>query len=962
MGGNNKYSHFILALVLLISTVLFTVSSATAVQENFNAAALQNIISMCACDLSANTISVLNTGDITSVYSLDQEGTAAQWSTVAPQAFALEHGEQKTITQFINVPCRARGEYTLNTKINTLFGLRKDLQQTVRITNCPNVEIQPIGSSTFETCPCSQSQYQFEIKNTGNHAEEYKIAVNVPSSITKDAITLSNDVLILEPNERKIIFVFTNLDCGVYGDQTFTLTVLARGSQVFSKVNFGANIVKCYDYALSAKTDAVIACKGVNTTIPVAIKSQSGIANEYRTGIVGPAWITLPEHSLFVSGGEQGIINLLAAPSSGTNETVEIVVNTVTKRGDEYRALDLAVEPQNCYDHEFIFELSALTQEKCRPKDHGVLLVNSGTKPARVNITLVAPEWMELTGVPNDGAGHVKLAPQQHAEFFIKSNPPCDFEGEQSFDLVASYADAEEPLTTSTNTLRVITSEQVHAVNTDLSRISIDYNKRSTPVTITHTGTDKATYELELLASAWMTLDKKYLTLAPGEVATVNLTTAPEPDVPQDTYNATIIAHAFGMNTKSQNEFVVHLYKNKYYETTFTFWNTYHRYVKSGFVALVLLVTVALIMQVRRKKDRKEEQPTLDEFTVEGADREEWKKIFKTEKKKQTYTLPVVLALLFIAAIAIVSYLAITKMANSAQTAPANQSIESPITQTTADTSITNTNAQNLITTPQNETVGMGNRVKQKYYDSALFWIFVGGPILIAIIAVFSFIKHYEKQTTLDKEFKETKLKKPKEDVKSSTHKKSLPVQASSADDHKQPTSIKKYLIVGVFFVLFVVAIGYALYGAYYTPFISKQNITLSQKLGKTGDTQETAELQTQSEKNILSVNRSMLSGKEKRFLVRGAAPLRFAKSISDLSFFQLSILGLILIAICGVIVKSVRRYKRNEIKTQIKMKKTVHTKKDSVKKYTKKSLKSVNTPRKLFQHSGKTTIALRKK
>ncbi|MBI4738800.1 hypothetical protein HY772_04520 [Candidatus Woesearchaeota archaeon] len=794
MSSNNIYSGAILTLIVLLASVGF----ATALSEDFTAVSPQTAISLCACDLATSSIAVLNTGETTSVYSLSQEGSASGWSTAAPETFILERGEKKTITQFVDVPCNARGDYTLTTKITTLFDLRKDLTQTAHVKNCPNVEITPIGSATFETCPCSPGQYQFEIKNTRGHTETYKIYVSMPADINANSVTLSDDVLVLNPNERKTVYVFTNLDCGSYGNKTFSLNVLATGSQILGQASFGARIVKCYDFALSALSagkKTAVACKGFNNTIPVTIKSQSSIANDYHAGVVGPSWITIPEQDLFLYGGEQGTINLLARPDATANKTTQIIIDATTKRGNEYRALDLTVEPQDCYNNEFVFEISALAQTKCQPKEHGVLLVNTGTKPTRVHIDLVAPEWMSLAGVPNDGTGYVKLAPQQQMEFAIKSEPPCDFEGQQYIDLVASYADIEKEPTTQTSVLRVLPAEQAYKISADLSRVSINYEKRVTPVTITHEGTEKSTYELELAASKWMKLDASFVTLGPGETTIVNLITEPDTSIQQDTYKATIIAHTLGKDTNYNNnynnEFLVQLYKNKYYEMLHTSWNYYGFSLIIGVPVFVLLLFFITTLRSKRKKQADKKQPTLDEFDAEGTDNEEWKKIFNQKPRKKKNLLFIFLAwvLLFVVPI-IGTYFAFVHfpiLMNNFEQVSQEFSQENSL----VDTTTPNSTSENSISeTTLDSTIF--NQFKNQFNNSILLII---GVVLFIIVCclLLIFLHNREKQTKLNYTFKKIASKESDEDIERiQTTKRALPAKLTTKHRKPPQKTIKK--------------------------------------------------------------------------------------------------------------------------------------------------------------------------
>ncbi|MFC1723754.1 hypothetical protein ACFL0V_06445, partial [Nanoarchaeota archaeon] len=125
-----NYILVLLALVVMIS------GSVGAITENFNAFTAKNTVNVCACDLTEQTLTIANTGEVTSTYMLGQLGDAAKWADIAPQAFYLEPGETKNVRNFVKVPCGVKGEFELNTSIQTVFEFEKTLAQKVNVENC----------------------------------------------------------------------------------------------------------------------------------------------------------------------------------------------------------------------------------------------------------------------------------------------------------------------------------------------------------------------------------------------------------------------------------------------------------------------------------------------------------------------------------------------------------------------------------------------------------------------------------------------------------------------------------------------------------------------------------------------------------------------------------------------------------------------------------------------------------
>lgn len=129
-----KILFTVLILTLSLSLLSLNVFS---FDEDFIALANESSISTCQCEITENIIKIGNTGTINSLYSVTQDGEAAEWSVIRPKSFSLEEKNTKTLINPINVPCGTKpGEYELLTYIESGFGLEKVLKQTVVVERC----------------------------------------------------------------------------------------------------------------------------------------------------------------------------------------------------------------------------------------------------------------------------------------------------------------------------------------------------------------------------------------------------------------------------------------------------------------------------------------------------------------------------------------------------------------------------------------------------------------------------------------------------------------------------------------------------------------------------------------------------------------------------------------------------------------------------------------------------------
>jgi hypothetical protein len=152
--------------IVLISLISLLSLSAFSINEDFIAVAEQGTIDVCQCEIIESTIKIGNTGDINSLYSIAQDGTASKWSVIRPKSFSLEEKKTKELINPINVPCDAKlGKHELITYIETGFGLKKAITQNIVVKKCEKEINNPvIDSKENQTINSNQTSQETEQK------------------------------------------------------------------------------------------------------------------------------------------------------------------------------------------------------------------------------------------------------------------------------------------------------------------------------------------------------------------------------------------------------------------------------------------------------------------------------------------------------------------------------------------------------------------------------------------------------------------------------------------------------------------------------------------------------------------------------------------------------------------------------------------------------------------------------
>jgi hypothetical protein len=625
-------------IVILIAVLVLISGSVSALSEDFSAFGSKKDVLACACDLTTDHITVHNRGDVTSTFMLFAGGEAAEWTNLAPQTFYLEPGEVKQVERFIKVPCSARGNYALNTTIKTLFDTEKVLEQTLKTDNCPNIQIVPKFSGTQEECPCTPVQYNFEVINIGRHMETYEISVE-PFS---EAISLSTDFLVLEPGEKQEVAVFINLECGRYGEQIFTFNAMAQGTGILGQTEFDLNIKKCYDYELVVGEGYAI-CQGVPNIIPYQVQNQANIANEYFVFVEGAEWAFPENETVSAWGGETVESNIVLFPPNEEESIYSIALNSISARGEEERTKEIFLETEKCYDYQLIETEGVFQAVECKAKDHVFVLKNIGSRETTYYVELEGLEWMTTN------EGPIQLLSGEEVDVVVRGDAPCEAFGDYLENIYITIEEVNQTYLEE-KIVSVYLKEEAYLPEIELSDMKIGFDGGETEVKITNVGYERATYDLSLIASDWITLGQSSVELAPGENATVILLAYPTEEVIEDLYSAELIARVRGEDLEYGIGFLVDFREEKEGIPLWLLVLT----AGIGLLIVVVIIVLALVLGGKKKPKKGKVAEAKEEKKVKKEaitiDKREYRKKKKKEKKTSIWPIIVIIVLALIIA------------------------------------------------------------------------------------------------------------------------------------------------------------------------------------------------------------------------------------------------------------------------------------------------------------------------
>ncbi|HII71658.1 TPA: hypothetical protein HA265_02795 [Candidatus Woesearchaeota archaeon] len=618
MSGKNTTNY----LIMLLAVILLISSSAAAITENFHAFSSKSGLDVCACDFTQQMVTVQNNGEVTSTYIVEQGGEAAKWTTLAPNTFYLEPGQIQEMENFIKVPCGAKGEYVLNTTIMTVFDLEKVIEQRVNVENCPNIQIVPRFSGVQQECPCTPVQYDFDIVNTGKHIDTYKLSVEPYS----DGISLSTDYLVMEPGEKQTVTVFINLNCGEYGERTFTLNALAQGTQILGQMDFDLNINKCYDYQILVGEEYSI-CQGVPNVIDYQVENLAEISNEYFLTLVGPEWISSEDVSLPAWGGDTVNGEILLMPPLEDETTYGLDIELQAVRGEEYRTVHVSLISEKCYDYEIYGE--KLTGIQCKERTDSLTIQNIGGRRTTYWLDLEGPEWLTLR------KDMVVLDGGQEAEILFDINAPCDTEVAEFANTLYVTIDEVNQTYSQEHNVNVMPLEDAFLPDVDTTTVKTGYEGSEQQIKVTNTGPMWARYDLSVNSANWIWINEGSLELGSGETGYFTLATYPTEETAADGYKAEIMLAVEAEDIEYSTDLIVEVEQEKTVTDTLKENLLWIAIGGSLILLLIIILIVALVIKKGGKdKDKKGKKPETAAAIKEVKEEKVAKKAITIDKKE----------------------------------------------------------------------------------------------------------------------------------------------------------------------------------------------------------------------------------------------------------------------------------------------------------------------------------------
>ncbi|MBW3023107.1 hypothetical protein KY308_03310 [Candidatus Woesearchaeota archaeon] len=596
--SNKNAIGFIIILVLALAAFS---QFATALSEDFVLFSQKQDISACSCGITADTYTIRNTGAVTSTYQIIKSGSASAYSTLSQDYFALEPGQAKEIINYINFPCSVQGNYNLDINVTTLFGLSKEFEQKVAVGNCINFKIIP--KETYQQkCPCTPTRYEIEIENTGSFTETYMLNVTTQ----RQYASVSESAVILAPGEKKSVFIFFNLPCGVFGKQDLEVDVIAEKSQQIAEVPLTLDIGSCYDYVLEADSQFNL-CEGKSIAAPITISNKAAVGNTFTVS-VNKAFVKLTNETFFLWGNESGSASMLVDAEKLKQGEYAFDIKAVSERGNDEQIINAELVVERCYD--FSLKIEEPQDKIIAGKDYiyKLNIENKGTKQATFDISTEGPSWIRLS------SDNVVIDSKETKTVDLVADIPANASGKAYFKVIV---DEEGLFAEKELSMNIIDVNTAHELKISEKKTTVLYGADQVTVELKNKGVSSGDYVLSLTSPSWASLSESTVHLESGETKTVSINT----DIPDGTeegkYKINFLASIPEGEIGYSKDFEVKVISAPWYKKAYAFALPYvlaywlYALIAVAAIAVLIILIWLLRKMVRKIKQRKKEKPLL---------------------------------------------------------------------------------------------------------------------------------------------------------------------------------------------------------------------------------------------------------------------------------------------------------------------------------------------------------------
>ena len=246
----NKLSVLIVFSIVTFLYLISIIYAQDGLDSGFDIYTESESYSLCSCGISSYNLFVQNTDVYEKSFLVKIEGDASGFVSIGENLFLLKPGEKKAVEIIVAMPC----SFNKNTKFNILVesdGEKKRIEQDITLKKCSNYDVYTDHNS-LTTAACVPAVYNITFVNTKDFIDYVDLHVDDGNNHEQDIVVLSENPIILLPNQQKKVSLNVVPQCSESEDKEIILTAKSRNTGVVKKLAFYLNIIEEeHDYNIS---------------------------------------------------------------------------------------------------------------------------------------------------------------------------------------------------------------------------------------------------------------------------------------------------------------------------------------------------------------------------------------------------------------------------------------------------------------------------------------------------------------------------------------------------------------------------------------------------------------------------------------------------------------------------------------------------------------------------------------
>lgn len=330
-------------IIFLLIASLFLVSVSA---QDFNAFG-DLTVNAVPCGSAVRNVTIQNTKDVQSTYTLSVGGDASDYVTFSAISFTLQPQQSIVINTFYNIPCNIKpGTYSTDLFFSD-EEVEKQLTQDLIIAVPDNLNLT-LSQTSAVIAPCETAGYTLSLHNPLNFTEIYNLQASGHPNVH-----VSEKTAVLQGNERKDIMVsVTPEDCTQSGTFPLTVSIDADKSSQHKEIALEL-IIKATDIPVIAEGITKIRTDYEDSTADINIENTGDRITQYTMSAEGISWAGISPSTASLNPGQTKTLALRLQPtkeiSKGTYTAT--LVATVEQTGIRYsKDITISLKPQTLFE------------------------------------------------------------------------------------------------------------------------------------------------------------------------------------------------------------------------------------------------------------------------------------------------------------------------------------------------------------------------------------------------------------------------------------------------------------------------------------------------------------------------------------------------------------------------------------------------------------------------------------